>query len=892
MNFICRVRLTLYFIKFFSFSLLIFNPKAVYSQTLDISVIDSYGVNISPVIVTVSEFDSLRIREFFELENGKGKIKLNSTYENIVVNFKSYGYFNNSKIIKKNDPDSIYSLRVVLKEKPPIKLDDIIVIAKKKPFRIAKDTISYNVSAYSDGSERKIQEVIKKLPGVEVNEQSGEIKYKGKSIETVTLDGDNLFGFNYTLGTKNINADMVEQVEAIDNYAENPFLKGIEQGGKVSLNLKLKKGKLDISGNLDFGSGWFDDGDQALNVSSNILGITKTYKSFATLSYNNVGVNQTPFDYFGFNYSLEQEKEKNFFAEKIIPETRFSNLLEDRRANINTQFFGNYNAIFKLNPKLSIKTNLYYLQDRITTNQLFQNDFQINNDIFTTTDKTFITKKPQQYRGDLEIKYNTSKTSLLEYNLRLRQENIETPSTVIQNQTDEFSTFLNTEDFYFKQDILWTKKLSDKKALQLSLFHSFNDLPQTFSITPSLFDENALIDTQESEFKRTFLEGKATYLGSGKRDKYTFVLGANFNESPFLSRLFNSEETISENNFDYTQNNIFNTGVYNFNRGKWQISPSYSVRILNQNLEQNIVNNEQTQNDFVFEPALNLKYKLNSVSFLSGNLGYKQNTNAEQFFFLNQVLINNRTTISNLPTLELQNSQRYSLLYFNNDLYNQFQLNANVSYQKSTGNFFTNQNITENTTQIEYFFLPQDNSNWNMNMQISKYIPFIESTLKLTSNYTLSNFRNIVNNSDLRQNQNQFFSNSFFWKTAFEIPVNFENTFTYQYSNSKSENQSAFINKSWQNTFKVIFKPTKKWFFIVSSDYYLPNTEQSDEQFFFLDATLRHRPKSKKWGASFTMRNITNENNFAQVQTSDISTTIFRSNLLPRYFLLNLTWNF
>lgn len=863
-----------------------------YSQTIKGTV---YSDDNKPLAASIlfKEYSNLQSAKDFDIvKNGVFLKKLQQDYKKLFIEVRAEGYYKQSTTIDNPKKEKNYSFDFVMVKIPEHELKEVIVVGKKRQFDVKEDTIAFNVSRYVDGSERKIEEVIKKLPGVELNEQTGEIKYKGKSIETVTLDGDNLFGFNYTLGTKNINVDMVEQIEAIDNYAENPLLKGIEQGGKVSLNLKLKKGKVDVSGNLDFGSGWFNDGEQAFNLSSNILGITKTYKSFATLSYNNVGVNQTPFDYFGFSFNVEQQKEQNYFAEKIIPETRFSNLLEDRRTNINNQFFGNYNAIFKINPKLSIKTNLYYLQDRITTNQLFQNDFQINNDIFTTTDNTLITKKPQQYRGDLEIKYNTSKTSLLEYNLRLRKENIETPTTIIQNQIDEFSTFLNTEDFYFKQDLLWTKKLSDKKALQLSLFHSFNDLPQTFRITPSLFDEDALMDIQESEFKRTFLEGKATYLATGKRDKYTFNLGANFNESPFISRLFNSEETISENNFDYSQSNIFNTGVYNFNRGKWQISPSYSIRILNQNLEQNLQNNEQSQNDFIFEPALNLKYKLNSVSFLSGNLGYNQNTNAEQFFFLNQVLINNRSTISNLPSLKLQNSQRYSLLYFNNDLYNQFQLNANISYQKSTGNFFTNQNITETTTQIEYFFLPQNNSNWNMNMQISKYIPFIESTITLTSNYSLSNFRNIVNNSDLRQNQNQFWSNSFFCKTAFEIPVNFENIFTYQYSNSKSENQSAFINKSWQNTFKVIVKPNKKWFLIISSDYYLPNTDQSDEQFLFLDATLRHRPKSKKWGASFTMRNITNENNFEQVQTSDISTTIFRSNLLSRYYLINLTWNF
>lgn len=801
-------------------------------------------------------------------------------------------YAVNTRQLILNEKKLTFEINFTLNKLQVQELKEVVVQGTIPAFKVSKDTVAFKVKEYADGSEMKIEDVIKNLPGVNVNTSTGEIFYKGKSIETVTLDGDNLFGFNYTLGTRNINIDMVEQIEAIDNYAENPLLKGIEQGGKVSLNLKLKKNKTNYAGNLFLGAGMFDLDEIATDVKSTFLTTSSKLKSFMTLSQNNVGINHSPFDYFGFDLNPEQKNEQNYFAKKIIPETILTNPISLSRANINNQFFANYNAIFKLNPKLSIKTNLYYLQDRITTNQLFQNDFQINNDIFTTTDNTFITKKPKQYRGDLEIKYNTSKTSLLEYNLRLRQENIETPTKVIQNQTDEFSTFLNTEDFYLKQDLLWTKKLTDKKALQLSLFHSFNDIPQTFSITPSLFDEEVLNNTQESEFQRTFLEGKVTYLGSGKRDKYTFALGANLNFSPFKSRLFNSEETISENNFDYIQSNIFNTGTYNFNRGKWQISPSYSVRTLNQKLEQNIIINKQNQNDFIFEPALNLKYKLNLVSFLSVNLGYNQNTNAEQFFFLNQVLINNRTTISNSPSLGLQNNQRYSLLYYNNDLYNQFQLNANVSYQKSTGNFFTNQNITETTTQIKYFFLPQDNSNWNVNMQISKYIPFIESTIKLTSNYSISNFKNIVNNSDLRQNRNQILSNSFFWKTAIEIPVNFENTFTYQNSNSKNENQSAFINNSWQNTFKVIIKPNKNWFMILSSNYYLPNTKQSDEQFLFLDTTLRHRPKNKKWGASFTIRNITNENNFEQIQTSDISTTVFRSNLMQRYFLLNLTWNF
>jgi hypothetical protein len=51
---------------------------------------------------------------------------------------------------------------------------------------------------------------------------------------------------------------MVDQVQAVDNYSENPLLKGIEQDGKVSLNLKLKKGKVSFSGDMSIGGGLFD----------------------------------------------------------------------------------------------------------------------------------------------------------------------------------------------------------------------------------------------------------------------------------------------------------------------------------------------------------------------------------------------------------------------------------------------------------------------------------------------------------------------------------------------------------------------------------------------------------------------------------------------------------
>lgn len=496
------------------------------------------------------------------------------------------------------------------------KLDEVIIRAKKRPFTIKKDTVKYNVNSYLDGSERKIQDLIKKMPGIEVNTSTGEIKYKGKSVETVLLEGDNLFGYNYSLGTKNINVDMVEQVQAIENYSENPLLKGIENGDKVALNLKLKKGRIDFSGNIDFGSGIFENEKQALNINSNILGITKNYKSFATLAHNNIGINHSPFDYFGFSINLEQLKEKDFFANKIIPETHFSNTLDDKRVNINNHYFGNYNAIFKINKRLKVKTNLYYINDKITSVQLFENQYQINGESFTTTDNYFIKKKPKQYRGDLEIKYNTSKTSLLEYNLRIRKEKIRTPSSVISNNENSFESFLNSKDFYVKQKLLFTKKISDKKAVQFSLFQSTNSILQTYRINPSVLDsDNFSRDTQESEYRKNYLETQATFLGSTSRDnKYTFSIGSVLDNNKLQSQLFSqstTESIIAENginNLNYSKKSVYQISGYHFNVGKWKFSPAYSFSYLNQEIDDKQNNTTDSQTDFIVEPFV--KYKI------------------------------------------------------------------------------------------------------------------------------------------------------------------------------------------------------------------------------------------------------------------------------------------
>jgi hypothetical protein len=833
------------------------------------------------------------IKEFTPVKKGSFTISLKKKYTAIVVELQINGFVIPTQIIENPEPLKSYNLDFRIENEQKINLKEVVILAKKKAFEIVEDTVKYNVTAYRDGSERKIDDIIKKLPGITVEPNSGKIKYKGKEIETVTLEGDNLFGYNYTVGTKNINVDMVDQVQAVDHYAENPLLKGIEQNDKVSLNLILKKGRLDFSGDITSGLGLFEKGKIAHDDSVTLLGITKNFKSFGTLNYNTIGENTSPFDYSGFNLNPEELRERDINATKIIPETMFSSALGNERANINNHFFGNFNSIFKIGKQLSVKTNGYYVRDRIVRNELVENQFQINNQSFATSDYTSLIKKPEQYRGDLEIKYTMSKNSSLEYTSRIKEESITTPITIFRNEMDVFNSNLTSQDILFKQRLLWTNKLSENKAIQGSFYHATNYRPQKLMISPSVLNSGNGIDTQESAFRKNYLEGAFKFLGAIKKKKYEFNLGSVLEENPFSSNLVSDNNQNSENRFNYAQQSIFLSTNYHFNKGKWRISPRGNFRYLLQKRNDYVTDQSDVQRDFIFEPSLSTSYRISNLASLNASMGYKQLNNSEAFLFQNPILVNNRISYSNTPSLELQKRQLYSLDYTRNDLFNQFEFMIDINFQKVKGNFFSNAFITENTTIINNFFLPEWTNDFTANMRVSKYIPLLESTFKLTSTFNHSNFKNIVNSSELRNNEINFFRNELFFKTAFDFTLNFESTSIFQNSVAKSQGQQQqFTNSSFQETFSVLVRPFKRWRWTVSADYFLPNSDDKSVDFLFLNSSFDYQAKENKWRLGLELKNLFNENNFEQIQNNDYSTTIFRSTLLPRYFLVTFSRNF
>lgn len=127
-------------------------------------------------------------------------------------------------------------------------LDAVVVTDKANQMVIKKDTIEYNASSFKISDTDMLEELIKKLPGVEVDSE-GNITANGKTITKVMIDGKEFFLDDPNLATKNIPAKIVEKVRVVERKSEQAQFTGIDDGDEETvLDLGIKAGMM---------KGWF-----------------------------------------------------------------------------------------------------------------------------------------------------------------------------------------------------------------------------------------------------------------------------------------------------------------------------------------------------------------------------------------------------------------------------------------------------------------------------------------------------------------------------------------------------------------------------------------------------------------------------------------------------------
>lgn len=144
-------------------------------------------------------------------------------------------------------------------ESDAIMLAEAVVVAEAPQVQVVEDTVAFNSSAYRTPEGAMLEELVKKLPGAEVDDD-GNVKINGKDISKIMVDGKEFFGGDVKTGLKNLPVDMIDKLKTYDKKSDLARITGIDDGEEETvLDLTVKKGmNKGIFGNIDLSGGTHD----------------------------------------------------------------------------------------------------------------------------------------------------------------------------------------------------------------------------------------------------------------------------------------------------------------------------------------------------------------------------------------------------------------------------------------------------------------------------------------------------------------------------------------------------------------------------------------------------------------------------------------------------------
>ncbi len=172
----------------------------------------------------------------------------------LLVTYPGYAdYVEQFSLDSANKTHVFGALSLVLKTKL---LADVIIKGTRSAIKIKGDTTEYNAAAFKIQPNSKVEDLLKQLPGIQVD-KDGKITAEGQTVNKVLVDGEEFFGDDPTLVTKNIRADMVDKVQLYDKKSDQAAFTGIDDGQRTkTINIKLKEDKKNgYFGKVDAGVG-------------------------------------------------------------------------------------------------------------------------------------------------------------------------------------------------------------------------------------------------------------------------------------------------------------------------------------------------------------------------------------------------------------------------------------------------------------------------------------------------------------------------------------------------------------------------------------------------------------------------------------------------------------
>jgi len=766
-----------------------------------------------------------------------------------------------------------------------------VTLKYTSPVVIKEDTITYKVDAFLTGGERKLKDILKKLPAVEVD-RAGNVTVQGKRVTKVLVENEEFFTGDSKLAVNNIPADVVDQIEVLDNFNKVGFLKNLEDSKVLAMNIKLKKDKNKFSfGEIEIGGG----------VKNRYLIHPSLYyyspKTSINLiaDFNNIGIKSfTVKDYLDF------EGGRN----KILMDAKsYFSLINDDFAKFlsNTNFKENQNKFgaLSLTQKFSLKTKLTTYG--IWSQMKVENETQILNDYVINGLKEIRSIKGQKESqfgiGKLMLEINPNKDIDITFGSYIkasRNKSVDNIYTLSLDNSNSLNTSINAKNISFKQDIQWHRFFNKKHTTSAVFNYNYQKAtPDTNWLTDKsilqglipLIDEDEYninkiktLDTQNIDFvvKHYWVLNRFNHiyfnfgnlLAIGNHESFEYQLLQDDSINDFSSAGFG-------NNAKLNFNDLFFGVFYKTQRGIFTLKPGVLFHNYNWNISQF---NEKTKNNkSLLLPEIKAKAKFSQ----SKNLLFEYKLKAR---FPNLSQFSNRFTLMDFNSVYRGNEKLENELYHLMQLkFYRFNIHKNLFYNLRTsyrikGKNFKNTMILQGIDYVSSPILSDfEDKVWNLRGSFSKVIS--KYKISLRGSISKANYEKPINNTLIPNSINNFLYGGGV-KTNFKNLPNVELNYSRSISEYQSTSHSTFQSDVFSFYIDYIFLRD----FVFKADYsyekYRNQSFNNSNTFNLVNASLFYQKENSPWGFEIYTRNLFDvpfkrRNSFTSFLVSDEKTYIF-----------------
>ncbi|MBE15447.1 MAG: TonB-dependent receptor, partial [Cytophagaceae bacterium] len=797
---------------------------------------------------------------------------------------------------------------------------DAVELTYEMPVTIKGDTLIYNADSFKNGTERKLEDVLEKLPGVEINED-GQIEVEGKVVNKLMVDGKDFFDGDTKLATKNIPSKAVDKIQVLRNYAEVGQLSSVTNNqDNVALNIKLKEGKENFwFGNVTAGGGVAPDNGLYLlqpklfyyspKYSINFIGDVNNIGEVA-LSRRDIrnlsGGFRAPSRSSGTNINLG-DNGLNFLtnqANALEIENRLgtANFSYSPTAALDLSGF----VIFNSSDILSRETNLIQYTDPslgIPDERTEQSS----------------TERSNQGLVKLSAKYQPNFSNQLDYDVlgrisddRQRQDLV---SSVVgaTNQLDEVTPYS------INQSLNYYYTLNENNIFAFEAQHLYKNEDPFYNAVlnndpdgDDAFDPTAIalgLDTtansydlnQTRRIKSNQLDAKLDYYNIlNSKSNLNVTFGTILSRQSFNSNIFqflengdrfeptpNFNEGLATNDVIYNFSDVYMGLHYRVRTGKFTLTPGFSVHAYG---------NKNTQGGQTFEdnffrilPDFETRIQLKKSEALT--LRYDMRNQFTDVTRLAQgVVLNNFNNIQfGAPDLQNALSHNLSLFYSSFNLFNYTNVFARASYSSNIDQIRSLTNF-ENVIRTSTFFNSSfADENVNVFGRVQRTFGKIRASLRASFNYSKIN-QFIQEQQSLNEGYTQTYTPSI--RTNYREAPNVSVSYRYSVTdNNQGGRKTTFITNAPSIAFDAYIWEALTF----RTNYTYTNQDLGNgesQSFQNWDATLAYRKdRDAKWEYEIKATNLLNID--SQVRNSANNISVFSSEtfIQPRFITLRLVYN-